>query len=112
MTGSVWISWSTGQPAFTNSTAQALVASNPYADDYPQPPLYQFAPQPEPQTQNPAFVASQARDAANSYVMCLLVEIHLMPSLMGTSAAGGHWSVRKPLHRQRPGRYADHHWGS
>ena len=65
-TGSVWISWSTGQPAFTNSTAQGLVASNPYADDYPQPPLYQFAPQPEPQTQNPASVASQARDAGTN----------------------------------------------
>lgn len=61
VTGSVWVSWSTGQPAFTNSTAQGLVASNPYADDYPQPPLYQFAPQPEPQTLNPASVASQAR---------------------------------------------------
>ena len=61
-TGSVWISWSTGTPSFTNSTAQFLAASNRYADDYQQPPLFGFTPQPEPQTPDPASVASQARD--------------------------------------------------
>ena len=54
-TGSVWISWSTGIPALVNSTAQLPQPANRYADDYPQPPKYQFAPQ----TQDPASVASQ-----------------------------------------------------
>ena len=54
-TGSVWISWSTGIPALVNNTAQLPQPANRYADDYPQPPRFQFAPQ----TQDPASVASQ-----------------------------------------------------
>ena len=57
--GSVWISWSTGIPALVTNPAQLpqtpVPSPNRYADDYPQPPKFDF----ELRTQDPASVASQ-----------------------------------------------------
>ena len=59
-TGSAWISWSTGAPTNVTNPAQidqAAAGANKYIDDYPQAPKYSF----EPQTPDPASVASQVR---------------------------------------------------
>ncbi|KAK9845303.1 hypothetical protein WJX81_002970 [Elliptochloris bilobata] len=55
MAGSVWISWSTGQPTLIYNTAQLPQPANQYANTYPQPPTFQFAPQ----TPDPDSVASE-----------------------------------------------------
>jgi hypothetical protein len=56
-TGSVWVSWSSGLPSLVNNPAQvnqSAPGANPYLDDYPQAPTYNF----RPQTPDPASVAS------------------------------------------------------
>ena len=69
--GSVWISWSTGIPTLVTNPAQLpqtpVPSPNRYADDYPQPPKYNF----ELQTQDPASVASQVPGLAQCSRMLL-----------------------------------------
>ena len=65
-TGSVWVSWSTGTPALVTNPAQidqTVPTANKYIDDYPQAPKYNF----EPQTPDPASVASAVRCTPNTY---------------------------------------------
>ena len=65
-TGSVWVSWSTGTPALVTNPAQidqTVPTANKYIDDYPQAPKYNF----EPQTPDPASVASAVRSTPKTY---------------------------------------------